>query len=102
VTKAVLNPYDFPLKAIQGTSFTKREIDVIACLTSGRSLKGISNFLGIHYKTLEVHMANIRQKLGISVRDYIIEVLENLPELALLKCRYQQLQQLGVLQKELL
>ncbi len=101
MTKALLNPYDFPLKAIQGTSFTKREIDVIACLTSGRSLKGISNFLGIHYKTLEVHMANIRQKLGISVRDYIIEVLENLPELALLKCRYQQLQQLGVLQKEL-
>lgn len=97
----ILNPYDFPLKKIQGIAFTKREIDVVACLTSGRTLKGISNFLNIHYKTLEVHMANIRQKLGVSVRDYIIETLENLPEYALLKSRYHQFQQLKTLQETL-
>jgi tetratricopeptide (TPR) repeat protein/DNA-binding CsgD family transcriptional regulator len=95
----VSNPYDFFLKEIKSVRFTKREIDVIACLPSGRSLKGISNFLGIHYKTLEVHMANIRQKLGFSVRDHIIEALENLPESQPLKCRYQQLQHLKLFQE---
>ena len=91
--QSISDPYTVAFKKINGIDFTRREIDVLACLISGRSLKGISNFLGIHYKTLEVHMGNIRQKLGYSVRDYIVEALEGLPEHGLLKYRYQQLQQ---------
>lgn len=93
------NPYAVVLKKVNGIQFTQREGDVLACLTSGLSLKGIAQLLNIHYKTLEVHMGNIRQKLGYSARDYIVEALEKSPEHPLLKHRYQQIQQLKTFQE---
>ena len=91
--KKTSHPYGIAMLLIKGISFTKRETDVLACLTSGRSLKGISFFLNIHYKTLEVYMANIRKKLGYSTRDHIVDVLENSPERGFLNHRYEQIQQ---------
>lgn len=90
--KETFHPYGVSM-IIQNVSFTKREIDVLACLIFGRSLKGISCFLNIHYKTLEVHVSSIRQKLGFSSRDHIVDALEKSSERDYLAHRYEQIQQ---------
>ena len=48
---------------INDIEFTKREIDVMACIANGRSNKQIGAILGIDYKTVAIHIQNISKKM---------------------------------------
>ena len=65
------------LEKINDIKFTNREIDVVACIASGRvATKTIASFLSIEPKTVEVYTRNIRVKFGCSSRDSIVNYLE--------------------------
>jgi DNA-binding CsgD family transcriptional regulator/tetratricopeptide (TPR) repeat protein len=55
---------------------TLREIDVIACFTSGKSVKVLSHFLGIGQKTFDTHWNNIKNKLDFSSKEHLIRYIE--------------------------
>lgn len=63
------------METINNTRFTHREIDIIACLLSGRATKTIASFLSIAPRTVETHTRNIMRKLDCNsqegVRDFI-------------------------------
>jgi len=52
---------------ISGVYFTRREIDVIACIINGRSVKKIASFLAISSKTAENHIRNMQYYAKASV-----------------------------------
>lgn len=73
---------------INNINFTNREIDIIACLLSGRSTKKIASLLFISHRTVENHIRNIMTKLECSSREHIIDFLEKTEQLPLFKTRY--------------
>lgn len=50
---------------------TERQIDIIACVLHGRSVKRIAAILSISPKTVEAHIRNINLKLGCRSQDNI-------------------------------
>jgi len=68
--------YEKYLKIINGIKFTRREIDIIASIISGRSSKRIASHLSISLKTVENYTHNIRTKLGCSSQQGIIDFIE--------------------------
>ena len=75
---------------IKGKKFTKREIDVIACLVCGPAAS-IPRFLSISARTVETHIHNIMLKLACKTRADIIEFVEQSKELRLIHQHYQSL-----------
>jgi DNA-binding CsgD family transcriptional regulator len=47
------------------SELSKREIEVLTCIGKGLSLKEISNKFFISYRTVETHLANIKEKLDL-------------------------------------
>lgn len=76
------------LKLIKDIAFTHRELDVIACILGGRKPKKIAILLSIATKTVENHIHNIKQKLGCSSQDSIIDFVEKAGVAPLLKHHY--------------
>ncbi len=76
------------LKTINGVKFTRREIDVIACILSGKASKIIATFLSIAPKTVEAHTHNIMLKLECNSREGIIEFIEKSGNLPLMQKYY--------------
>jgi tetratricopeptide (TPR) repeat protein/DNA-binding CsgD family transcriptional regulator len=64
------------LSTINNVHFTGREIDVIACLLSGRKTSKIAFFLSIDPRTVETHIRNIMIKLECNTRERIIDFIE--------------------------
>lgn len=89
------------LKIISGVKFTPREIDVIACLLSGKGSKTIAKFLSIEEKTLETHKYNIMRKLERNSKEGIIEFIEKSDKFAILKNHYASLLRNDVFEKHL-
>ncbi|AIL13521.1 hypothetical protein IM40_08560 [Candidatus Paracaedimonas acanthamoebae] len=85
------NIYSQHLKTVGGISFTRREIDIIACLLSGRAAKTIASFLRISPKTVETHMRNIMLKIGGSSRESIIDFIEKAGKFPITRKHYQNL-----------
>ncbi|EKE09983.1 MAG: Tetratricopeptide repeat protein, partial [uncultured bacterium] len=83
-----LEIYSEHLETIRGVNFTHREIDIIACILSGRSAKTIPSFLSISSKTVSTHIAKIRAKIGCSSRESIIDFVEKSDKLHLIKNEY--------------
>lgn len=79
------------LKTITGIEFTRREIEVISCLTNGRSPKKIAAFLSIAPKTIENHTRNIMLKVGCNSREGIIDFVEKSAKLEVLRKYYSNL-----------
>jgi len=79
------------LKNINNVIFTSREIDVIACLLSGRSSKKIASLLSISSKTIENHIRNIMLKLGYNSRESIIDFIEKSDKFVHFKNHYSNL-----------
>jgi len=83
-TSAELLPhdiYELHLVTINDIKFTPREIDIIACLAHGKSVKGISHFLSTEEKpigtrSVETHINNLRRKVSGSSKENIIEFVE--------------------------
>jgi len=67
--------YNTYLTIVNGITFTRREVDVISCMLSGRSAKTTASFLSISPKTVENHIRNVMLKLSCksqeSIRDFI-------------------------------
>lgn len=76
------------LENVSGIKFTRREVDIIAYLLSGKSAKTIATCLSIAPKTIEAHMRNIMMKVECNSRDGIIEFVEKSKKLPLFKEHY--------------
>lgn len=79
------------LRVINGIVFTRREIDIIACLLSGRTMKKIAVFLSISPKTVENHIRNVTLKLGCNSKSGIIDFIEKSEKFAIVKRYYSSL-----------
>lgn len=79
------------LKLIKNIAFTQRELDVIACILAGRKPKKIGTLLSIVTKTAEHHIHNIKQKIGCSAQDSIIDFVEKAGVQFILKKHYDYL-----------
>lgn len=80
-----------PLQTIKGIKFTRREIDIIACLLNGRSQKTIAAFLAIAPRTVETHTRNILFKIEGSSRESIINFIEKAGKSSLVRNHYHTL-----------
>jgi DNA-binding CsgD family transcriptional regulator len=81
--------YSSYLHSIKGINFTRRQIDILACLSTGRDAKTIANFLQINaVRTVHAHELDIRKKLGCGNRNDIIHFLEHCEEFPALKEHY--------------
>ncbi len=83
--------YDSYLKVINEIPFTRREIDIVACILSGRSTKKIASFLSLSPKTVENHIRNLRLKLGCRSQENIIDFIEKSNQFTLVKKYYSSL-----------
>ena len=61
--------YDNPL-----TTLTRRELEVLADLASGRTNKQIARDLGVSLNTVKFHVRNLYQKLGVTSRSQAISL----------------------------
>lgn len=73
--------YSQHLQNISNIKFTPREIDIIACILSGKNPQAISTFLSLESKSIELqtvstHISNIRRKIDGTARGSIIEFIE--------------------------
>src|SRR3546814_8604361 len=84
------------LSTISNVHFTAREIDVIACLLSGRKTSKIAFFLSIDPRTIETHIRNIMVKLECNTRERIIDFIETSGKTTLLR-KYYSLLRIDVL-----
>lgn len=66
-----------PFTLINGVKLTRRQIEVLACILSGKSAKTIASFLSISSKTVESHFHSIMQQVGCNSRDGIINFIES-------------------------
>lgn len=80
------------LKNINGLTFTPREIDILACIISGRTAKKIATFLSISSRTVGTHIYNIMLKIGCNSQEHIIDFIEKSDNFILLKKHYLNLQ----------
>ncbi|MBX9804333.1 MAG: LuxR family transcriptional regulator [Alphaproteobacteria bacterium] len=90
------------LKNIKGVKFTPREIDVVACLLSGKGTKTVAKFLSIEDKTVETHKYNRMRKLECNSKEGIVDFLEKSDKFSLLKSHYLALLVQSVFKKYLL
>lgn len=79
------------LKIIQGVEFTRRQIDVVACVVSGWDVKSIAARLDIAPSTVESHIQAIVQKVGAGGRNSILSFVEQSGKEHLVRQHYQQL-----------
>ena len=56
---------------------TPREHEVLDCVVEGLTSKGIADRLGVHYKTIEAHRANISRKMGASNAVELIRMVKD-------------------------
>lgn len=76
------------LANIKSFHFTRREIDVIACLLSMRGMSRIATLLSITPRTVETHTRNIMLKLECNSREGIIDFIEKSGKLSLFRKHY--------------
>lgn len=74
--KTQKNLHIFKVNTINGVKFTIREMDILACLASGRRIKIIASLLSISPKTVESHIYNIMRKLDCNSQESIINFIE--------------------------
>lgn len=83
--------YALLLETVNGVVFTRREIDIISCVLSGKTAKKIALFLAVSPKTVANHIRNIMSKLQCHSQVGIIEFIENSNEFYLIKKHYSNL-----------
>lgn len=76
------------LAKVAGKNLSKREVDVLACILSGRPAKGIGRFLSISDRTVESHTYNIMTVLGCSSREALISFVERSDKFLILREYY--------------
>ena len=96
-----LDAYYNSLKIINGVNFTPREVDIIACLLSGKGAKTIARFLSIEEKTVETHKYNVMRKLERNSKEGIIHFIEQSDKFSALKYHYLSLLREAIFEKYL-
>ncbi|MEI6188461.1 MAG: helix-turn-helix transcriptional regulator [Alphaproteobacteria bacterium] len=81
------------IKIINGVGLTPREIDIIACLLSGKGTKAIATLLSMSPRTVETHTRAIMIKFGCNSKEGIIEFIEHSEQFYQLKNHYLHLLQ---------
>lgn len=84
-------PQDFYceyLASINDIHFTKRELDVMACIFSARKTSTIASFLSIDTRTVETHVRNIMSKIECNSRERIIDFIESSEKLTYIRHYY--------------
>ncbi len=76
------------LRNINGIKFTKREVDIISCILSGKGVKAIAKLLNLSPRTVETHINNVKIKIGVSSKEHIIELAEFYGKTSLLHQHY--------------
>lgn len=79
------------LTSIEKITFTSREIDIIACILSGRLVKKIASFLQISPRTVETHIRNILLKINGQSQGSIIDFVEHSEKFNLIRKYYSNL-----------
>jgi tetratricopeptide (TPR) repeat protein len=85
-TLAVL--YHQYLKTVNKVNFTRREIEIIACLANGRGSKAIALILNISFRTVEAHIYNIFKKAELNSKESLINFIEQSGQFSLLRKFY--------------
>ncbi len=80
--------YEKHLHVINGIEFTRREIDVIACLLNGRKTGTIALPLSISPRTVDGYLSSVRKKLGCSSSQSILPLVEKSGKLPLFRMHY--------------
>lgn len=75
-------------EVIEGIKFTRREIDILACILAGRGAKKVASLLSISPKTVEIHTHNIMLKLSCNSRERVIDFIEKSGQASGLKQHY--------------
>ncbi len=77
---------------INKVTFTRREIDIMACILHCRGSKKVGEIISIAPKTVDAHTRNIMLKIGNHSREGIIDFIETSNNYDTLKQHYQSLQ----------
>ena len=80
--------YTHSLNVIQGVSFTRREVDILACLLSGRGNKTIASYLDISTRTVDAHLRNLMEKLDCNAREQILDFIEESDQFLVISKHY--------------
>lgn len=75
-------------KVVNGVSYSKREIDVIACICNGCSAKVIARILNISLNTVNSHIRNILHKSNYNSKHEIIKLIESSCEYEFIQNKY--------------
>ena len=76
------------LAVINKVHFTRREIDVVACLLKGRRTSKIASLLDVAPSTVVTHIRNIMIKLECNSREKIVDFIEKSHDLPRIKKYY--------------
>lgn len=93
--------YSQHLSSIRDIPFTRREIDVMACLLGARKTSKIAYLLSIDPRTVETYIRNITLKLECNTREGIIDFLELSDKVPYLRKHYSYLQIESIFEKSL-
>jgi len=77
-----------PIKFIKDVALSPREIDILACLLSGKSTKGIGFLLSSSPRTIEAHIRSIMIKFEKNSRESVTDLVEKSEEFSSLKNHY--------------
>jgi DNA-binding CsgD family transcriptional regulator len=80
--------YQRYLSVIEGIYFTRREVDIMACLLYARNTGKIAFLLDIASTTVTTHIKNIMEKLKCHSRESIIDFVENAHHVDIIKKYY--------------
>lgn len=94
--------YSHDLLKIRGLKFTPRQIDIMACLISGKTTKEISARLSVAEKTIEAHKSAIYKTIGCHHQQSVINFIENSNKFEVLKRHYAVLLHKNHIEKELI
>jgi tetratricopeptide (TPR) repeat protein len=83
--------YNSYLEIINEIHLTRREVDIISCVLSGKSAKKIASLLSIAPKTVEHHIRNVMLKLGCQSQEGIRDFIEKSGKFSQVKKYYASL-----------
>jgi len=93
--------YEEHLSVIESVNFTRREIDVIACLLNARRTNKTASLLSISPNTVIAYIRNILLKLGGHSREDIIDFIERTHKFPILREYYINLLNYAAFEKSL-
>lgn len=79
------------IEMVNGVKLTPRELDIMACILNGRTVKTIASFLSIAPKTAEHHIRSITLKLGCNSQEGVRDFIEKTGKTSLFRKHYQWL-----------